>query len=393
MRLLKLNEIPEGTPLGQSIFDERGLLLLGERYPLRQFELNKIRDLGYEYLYVDTPESEKITIVPPLSPKVDALMRRTITEQFDRIGNWVSTQTWTSEKLKRLTTNFDEIKSVVDVGQVNSAAQYMLDDLEAQNMAPLDTYLMKGKTTYLRDHSLNVAVMSVLLGNRFGFRHADLQELTIGALLHCCGLLYMPALIGRDERTLSDVEWYSYRQYPDLSQATVTASTDRYFRARLAIEQHRERQDGRGFPRGLRGTNLRPEFTPQAIDGNHIFPMAEVIAVAKAFDEYVGRGFGMPMSPEEAALNIIARSKHDLNVGIVESWLNLCSLFPPGVTVKIIRCPDPTWKSAVGLVQQTNWSDPHRPKLIMLKTASGENAHEAEVDLAQFERCMIRMVI
>ena len=46
----------------------------------------------------------------------------------------------------------------------------------------------------------------------------------------------------------------------------------------------------------------------------------------------------------------------------------------------------------MGIVQKSNWNDPHRPCLVMLKDGFGGSANEEELDLAQYEYARIRMI-
>ncbi|MDK9700774.1 MAG: hypothetical protein OEM52_11570 [bacterium] len=392
MQLMRLDEIPENTRLGQSIFDERGLLLLGEGYPLKKYEMAKIRSLGYEYLYVDTPQSEKVTIVPALTPRVDAVLHKVVTEQFHRIFDRVQRTKYPPEHLRSVIEKHVDFQNSVDINEAVIASRLMIEDLELNGMEPLDTFLLKGKATYLADHSINTALIAVLLGYRFGLRRNDLIELVLASLFHCCGQLFLPELIGRDELLFDEREASLFRLYPELSERVLASSTDRFFRSRLGILHHRERQDGKGFPKGLTGTNQRPNFS-QHTPSNTVYPMAEIVSVAASFDEYVGRGFGVAMSPEEAALNVIARINSDLNTQIVETWLNICSLFPPGVTIKILRCPDRKLVGGFAIVQKTNWSDPHKPRVVLMADASGNPLNQTEIDLAEFDYCRIRMIL
>ncbi len=392
MRLLRIDEIPENTPLGQSIFDERGHLLLGEGYPLRQYELSRIRSLGYDILYVNTPESEKVTIVPVLSARVDSQLHKLLFEQFDQISSAIKSVKLPPEKIATDFDNIPELREVLNINNAVMGSRLLIEELELKGMEPLDMLLLKGKINYLRDHSINTAIMSVLLGYRFGLRRNDLIEISLAAMMHCCGLLFIPQFIGRDEITFTDSEWQQYQLYPTLSERCIGASTDRFFRARRAILEHREKQDGTGFPCKIRGANRKPNF--QDTNGHEfIYPMAEIIAVAAAFDEYVGRGFGLPMSLEEAGLNIIARIGHDLNTGIVETWLNTCSIFPPGVTIRVIRCDDKQLVGGLGIIQKSNWDKPHHPRVVMLQDGQGKRLDQLEADFAKFSISQIRMIL
>src|SRR6267142_5792051 len=134
-----------------------------------------------------------------------------------------------------------------------------------------------GATLGLRDvetkgHSERVARFSILLGCEFGLDSQQMRSLEYGALLHDIGKIGIPDVILRKPGPLTTQEWARMREHPLLGWRILTG-VGFLESASLVVVQHHERWDGRGYPYGLRGTE---------IDRN-----ARIFAVADAFDAMI----------------------------------------------------------------------------------------------------------
>src|SRR5260221_14270459 len=68
MRVLPIDDIPLGAPLGQALFNDRGDVLAQVGVRLDNTLVNSIKARGYSQVVVDDPVSQGITVVDPLSP-------------------------------------------------------------------------------------------------------------------------------------------------------------------------------------------------------------------------------------------------------------------------------------------------------------------------------------
>ena len=111
------------------------------------------------------------------------------------------------------------------------------------------------KDAYTAEHTRNVALRSVAVGQELGLPPARLRELAIGALLHDIGKLSVPDAILQKPGPLSDDEYAVIRRHPEDGHDLVLALGFSRQVARL-VRDHHERLDGAGYPNGADAPEL-----------------------------------------------------------------------------------------------------------------------------------------
>lgn len=124
----------------------------------------------------------------------------------------------------------------------------------------LNHYLLsiRDYDTYTYSHSVNVGVLSLLVARRYfgqSDRH-DLRELGIGFFLHDLGKIRINPDVLMKEGLLTDEEMTEMRRHPlygfDILKETNQLTTE----SKLIVLEHHEREDGRGYPYGLYGSEI-----------------------------------------------------------------------------------------------------------------------------------------
>src|SRR5688572_3618283 len=69
MRVIQIDEIPLGNPLGQALFNDRGDVLAQVGVKLDAQLVSSIRARGYSQVVVDDPISQGVKVEDPLSPE------------------------------------------------------------------------------------------------------------------------------------------------------------------------------------------------------------------------------------------------------------------------------------------------------------------------------------
>ncbi len=125
------------------------------------------------------------------------------------------------------------------------------------------------KDSYTRGHSERVSRASVLIGRTAGMREDRVESLRYAGMLHDVGKLGVPTTVLQKAGKLTEAEFESIQQHPARGRE-ITKDLEFLGEAIEGIHLHHERIDGRGYPLGLKGSEI-PEF-------------ARIIAVADAFD-------------------------------------------------------------------------------------------------------------
>lgn len=189
-----------------------------------------------------------------------------------------------------------EEESIDEVIKAAEDAMYQRKMNEAlSNKSALVTSLQRAlgeKSHETEHHARRLQQMAVALGERWGLSGAQLDEVSLLALLHDIGKVAISEEILMKEGKLTMEEREIIRRHPEIGYRIATASPDLAVVAE-GILSHHERWDGRGYPRGLKGEDI---------------PLsARIVAIVDAFEAMTsGRPYCEKMSTEEALQEIMA---------------------------------------------------------------------------------------
>lgn len=126
----------------------------------------------------------------------------------------------------------------------------------------------EAKDPYTYNHGNRVQTYSLKIGEKMGLANFELYTLQVASLFHDIGKYYVPDSILKKPGRLTDEEYACIKMHPaDSGKLLKGKFEDRII---TSAEQHHERLDGSGYPRGLKGEELILE--------------ARIIAVADAYD-------------------------------------------------------------------------------------------------------------
>lgn len=127
------------------------------------------------------------------------------------------------------------------------------DDDTAQNLLRLTSH-----DFYTYTHSVNVGVMSIMLAKEL-YRRSDahdMHELAAGFFLHDIGkVMIAPEVLNKPSR-LSDAEMKRMRIHPYQGYKLLESAGELTEECRIIVMQHHERDDGKGYPKGLQGEEI-----------------------------------------------------------------------------------------------------------------------------------------
>ena len=133
--------------------------------------------------------------------------------------------------------------------RVQQAAELHLVTIEALARA------IDAKDRMSPDHLTRIQAYAVGLARAHGMPEADIQGLTIAALLHDIGKVAVPGHILSKPESLTAEEFLKVRGHPQLGAEIVEGVPFPYPVAPL-IRSHHERWDGLGYPEGLAGAEI-----------------------------------------------------------------------------------------------------------------------------------------
>ncbi|TCZ78468.1 HD domain-containing protein [Paenibacillus albiflavus] len=113
-------------------------------------------------------------------------------------------------------------------------------------------------SSWLYAHSINVALLSLLVGRELGYSEKRLLELGIGAFLHDVGKILIAKSILDKPGTLDDHEIKVMRQHTEFGAKLLNGFQLPQICLEIAAKHH-ERMDGSGYPLGLTAAQIVEE--------------------------------------------------------------------------------------------------------------------------------------
>lgn len=139
---------------------------------------------------------------------------------------------------------------------------------------------------WLYTHSIDVALLSLMMAMESGVSQKLLWDLGLGGILHDIGKLLIPKRIIHKKTSLSDTEKDILRQHCELG-VECTAECSLAMLSHDIILQHHERLDGSGYPNQLQEDQIN-EYV-------------KIVMIADAFDTITaGRPYRKTVGVEEA---------------------------------------------------------------------------------------------
>lgn len=150
MRYIQIEEAEAGMIIAKPVFDGGERILLGVNSVLTQEYLNSLIRRGLPGIYIKDEWSENIEIEDVISGKLR------------------------NEGINALKNN--------DIDGTLNVAKKIVDEILSSSVISLDMLDLKSYDGYTYQHSVNVAVVSCLIGLKMGFSKQQLEEVSMAAL-------------------------------------------------------------------------------------------------------------------------------------------------------------------------------------------------------------------
>ena len=174
----------------------------------------------------------------------------------------------------------------------------------------------------LAAHSANVCIYSLMLGKGANYSHGQLIELGITALLHDIGMVFVPKEILNKRGKLTTSEFKQIRKHPDYSYKILQTLGKKYLWIANVVSQEQERENGQGYPNGLKG--------------DEIHDYAKIIGIVDVYEALTHhRPQRRGHMPHDAVKLILGTQKNLFSDEVKRLLLTKLSCFPLGSYVKL----------------------------------------------------------
>ncbi|MCC4114226.1 HD-GYP domain-containing protein [Aromatoleum toluclasticum] len=210
-------------------------------------------------------------------------------------------------------------------------------------------------------HSLNVAMLSMMIARDIGVPQEVFGALGMGALLHDIGRKEVPDKILLKAEPLTQAERNLYQMH---CRFGVEIGRRLQLSAPVLdiIQDHHEMFDGTGYPAGLKG--------------DAIGIMSRIVAVANYYDELCNPvDVASALTPHDALSTMFAKLRSKFDPRMLQAFIRCLGVYPPGTIVQLSNGP-------IAMVATVNTAKPMKPVIVIYD----ENIPKEEsilVDLAR----------
>ena len=333
-------DLPVGKPLPRDLVDSLGRVLLSRGSIIESAE--KVEELIQRGVYY----SELLSMGGGQagSPRQQQPSRRFVeANPFERISEVI-------DDLELLCCG--DAPPVGFETRINTLASILANTCDNDTAAALASLVLSEKTSYAIKHSVDVAILAAVVGQKAGLSQRERLSVVCAALTMNISMLEYQDWLQSQASRLTEDQLFVVHKHP-LEAVTILAQAKVKDLAWLqAVATHHENPDGSGYPRGTTGAENLPM-------GGQILRIADMYTARIS-----ARAFHTTESANATLADILAMGrKQSLIPSLVEQFIKALGFYPPGCFVRLV-CGE------IGIVVRRGKSL-NQPVVYSLVTTSG----------------------
>jgi HD-GYP domain-containing protein (c-di-GMP phosphodiesterase class II) len=348
MRKIHINSAKNGDIMAKPIWASNGSILLGMGVILNDRYIERMKASGIDYVFIEDQYTEDIL------PE-DIIRDETRKQAVESVYNTIVELTKGSNIKKKVISS--------EMGQ-NFQKIYgeILMDLSNNKDMLVSLSNLHDKDGYLFHHSVNVAILSGIIGLSKGYNRNQLMELGVGSLLFDIGMTFFPDDLWQKNTPFNLEQKERIKKHTEEGFNLLRKQFDISLLSAHCALQHHERYDGSGYPRGLKG--------------NEIHEYAQIVAIADVYDALTSpRSYRNAYSAGEAIEFLYANGNKWFNVDLIKSFCSHIAIYPVASTVQLNT-------GQIGVVVSFIPKASNRPIVRIIQESGGQAVKSAyEIDL------------
>jgi HD-GYP domain-containing protein (c-di-GMP phosphodiesterase class II) len=351
MNQVKITELAENTYYAAPLWIDEKYILLSQNIPITDALIKRLKKWNYPVIYTEgatdaqtfsdagqgASESTAMTLTQNLKEQenikdVSQFYREMLDFTEKRFTDFVTKNDLSIKLIS------DQVKNTIE--KVKSRKNYIL------RLADMQTH----EKSYIVAHSVKTTILCCAVGIQIKLPPHKLIELGTAALLHEIGMIRLPPQLYMADRLLTAEERRAISAHTVLG-FKILKQFGFPMPVCLAILEHHEYPDGKGYPRG--------------ITGERISLAAKIIGLCSAYAALVSKRPYRPGREGHAVILELLKGRGTRYDETVLKALLLClSLYPVGSYVLLSN-------GMKGLVVESNPANPRTPAVKVLINQSG----------------------
>lgn len=244
--------------------------------------------------------------------------------------------------------NFDTLSNV---------SQEIIDSAFENSDALTCLIMLKESNEYLIEHALNCAILLSIFAKHKNMSQAEIEDLTLSGLLMDCGMAVLPKDLVGSSNEYSEADHVLMRTHVDIGFEIAERFSDLPPMVFDIIQNHHERADGSGYPKGLK------------IDEITLY--SQMAALVDCYDSMLTeKPYRSSKSSQEALEQLKESKQHDEQ--LINEFSQAIGLFPVGSLVHLNS-------DKLAIVIKRNKREPLRPIVISFYSITGKHHTETKM--------------
>jgi HD-GYP domain-containing protein (c-di-GMP phosphodiesterase class II) len=355
---------------------------------LREIDLEELKQFGYLFLQIDSQSKA------PLEQLATSLRNHSITgirllrpEEISKKLKSTPVDTREKAKLAYFRTIFvakqtarDVLeKETLNVKRVKRAIQPIVDLVLQDEFALLGLTMIQNYDAYTSNHSVNVSVYSIILGQKLGLSKKQLEDLGITALFHDIGKTEILSKILNKPSKLTDEEWRVVQEHPitaAIALVKLKEVNELIVKSMIVGFEHHLNYDLSGYPKLTQPKKQHP--------------FSRIVSIADCFDAMTSsRVYNKPLSPDNALALMLKKSGKIHDPVLLKLFINTVGVYPVGTLVQLNT-------GELGIVLRTNPREILRPQIKLILDSKGRKLDGEVINLAAqgetFKRDIVKVL-
>ncbi len=322
---ISTKRLQPGMIIDQSITDATGRVMIKRNVYLDQYQIEYLMSRGISGVYITDSlvdettskpnEPEKKIVIPSNTKKVIARERM---EDPTKVEMSETVKARVNEGIQYLfnNTNADNFS-----GAAMQVSKDLTEAIMTNSAVAIDINTLKVSDEYTFKHSVDVAMISMIIGKRHGLSRDEIREIGVAGLLHDMGKSKIPTEILNKPGKLTEEEFALMKRHP-YDGYQILKDRGGFSNAVLAgVLQHHEKINASGYPMGVTKDQI------------HLF--GRLIAVADIFDALVTKRPYKDAFPMREAVEMIMSMTGELDISCINSFLGSVICYPVDSVVKL----------------------------------------------------------
>ncbi len=307
MQKILINDISPGTVIAKDIFNSYGTMLVSKGTVVVDKFIEQLEEIGISEVYVEDDEEEFRRFMEDERKKLpidDVIFEKTRVQAHMQV--------------KKIMVRYSA-HSHINLDRIHKTIESIIEQLLSRKEILLTLSQLRSIDDYTYEHSVNVSVLSLIVGIDMNVGRDSLNNLGIGAMLHDIGKAVIPDSVLKKPSRLTSLEFDSIKKHAEYGYE-ILSEIGLPEEAALIAMHHHEKYDGTGYPGKLKGDKI-PLFS-------------RIVSIADVYDAISNdRVYKKKISPDKVYRQIAQLGGSHFDPEVMEKFVSHLALFPTGTGV------------------------------------------------------------